>query len=171
MTTKVERIQRYPVSARALLGMLTDQQFFVARFSMSGIDNYRFDTFEQQGSELVIRVSRQVSLRPGNVPLFARKFVGSSYVMTQEFIWTDMDSLPYRARYRFSVGNAPVDVTGFIEIAEQDGEAQQYVRVNISAHVPLVGNKIAALLAEKVESGMDSDYRATMRYIEENKLA
>lgn len=168
---KVERIQSYPVSARTLVDMLTDKQFFIARFAMSGIDSYHFDSFERHGDELVIRVCRDVSLRSGSVPVFARKFVGNSYQMVQEFIWTQTEKLPYHARYRFTVGTAPVDVSGFIEITEKDGKAQQYVRVNISAHVPLIGNKIASMLAEKVESGLDSDYRATLRYIEENQLA
>ena len=91
--------------------------------------------------------------------------------MVQEFIWTQTEKLPYHARYHFAVGTAPVDVNGFVEISEKEGRAQQYVRVNISAHVPLIGNKIAGMLAEKVESGLDSDYRATLRYIEENQLA
>lgn len=163
---KVERTQSYPISARALVDILTDKEFFLARFKMSNIENCHFEAFEKQGNDLVIRMLREVSLRPGNVPTFARKFIGSSYTMVQEFIWTETEKMPFHARYRFSVGSAPVEVNGSIEVTEVDGKAQQAIRVNISSTVPLVGKKIAALVAEKVESGLDSDYRGTLRYIE-----
>lgn len=164
---KVERTQDYPVAADELVRIMTDKDFFIARFAMSNIDNYHFDAFDQQGDELVIRVRREVSLRPGNVPVFARKFIGNSYQMVQEFIWTETQRQPYHARYRFSVGNAPVSVTGAIRIEDVDGKARQHIVVDVSSNVPLVGNKIAALVAEKVDSGLDSDYRGTMRYLQQ----
>ena len=164
---KVERTQRYPVSARKLVDILTDKAFFQARYAMSNIDNYHFDAFDQQGDELVIRVRREVALRPGNVPVFARRFIGNSYQLVQEFIWTQLHEAPYSARYRFSVGNAPVDVSGLITIDDVDGQARQSILVNVSSNMPLVGGKIAALVADKVDAGLDSDYRGTMRYIEE----
>ncbi len=168
---KVERTQDYPIAAEQLVRILTDKEFFVARFAMSNIDNYHFDSFDMQGDELVIRVRREVSLRPGNVPVFARKFIGNSYQMVQEFIWTETKTQPFHARYRFSVGNAPVAVAGAITIRDVNGKAQQHVVVDVSSNVPLVGNKIAALVAEKVDSGLDSDYRGTMRYLQQAGLA
>lgn len=123
------------------------------------------------GDELVIRVRQEVSLRPGNVPVFARKFIGNAYSLMQEYIWTETECEPYHAHYRFAVGNAPVDVSGSISVTDHDGKAQQIIRVNVTSSVPLIGNKIAALVAEKVESGLDSTYRGTMRYIEERILS
>ena len=168
---KVERIQSYPIGAEKLVSILTDKEFFIARYAMSNIENYHFDAFDRQEGELVIRVRREVSLRPGDVPVFARKFIGNSYDMVQEFIWTETDKQPYHARYRFSVGTAPVSVTGVISIRDVDGKAQQHIVVDVSSSVPLVGNKIAALVGEKVDSGLDSDYRGTMRYLEKNGIA
>ncbi|MBQ0753814.1 MAG: DUF2505 domain-containing protein [Gammaproteobacteria bacterium] len=168
---KVERKLNYPVSARQLVDILTDKAFFAARFEMSAIENYHFDTFEKVGDELVIRVRQEVSLRPGNVPVFARKFIGNAYSLMQEYIWTETECEPYHAHYRFAVGNAPVDVSGSISVTDHDGKAQQIIRVNVTSSVPLIGNKIAALVAEKVESGLDSTYRGTMRYIEERILS
>lgn len=167
---KVERTLDYPVSARQLIDILTDKDFFLARFKMSNIDSYHFDAFEEQGTELVIRVRQEVSLRPGNVPMFARRFIGNSYDLVQEYIWTEISNAPYHAHYRFSVGSAPVDVSGSIEVVDKEGQAQQIIRVNVSSSIPLVGNKIAALVASKVDSGLDSTYRATIRYIKEKGL-
>lgn len=167
----VERKLIYPVPARQLIDILTDKDFFKARFEMSNVTNYHFDAFEQQGSEMVIRVRQDVSLRPGNVPVFARKFVGNSYSLLQEYIWTETENEPYHARYRFAVGNAPVDVSGSIVVTEVGGKAQQVIRVSVSSTIPLVGKKITALVADKVESGLDSTYRGTMRYIEERILS
>lgn len=167
---KVQRTQEYPISSSELVSILTDKEFFLARFAMSNIDNYHFDAFDLQGDELVIRIRREVSLRPGSVPVFARKFIGSSYQMVQEFVWTETQQAPYHARYRFSVGNAPVSVTGAITIQDVNGKAQQKIIVDVSSSVPLMGNKIAALVAEKVDSGLDSDFRGTMRFIEQKGL-
>lgn len=168
---KVQRDQLYPVSADTLFQTMTDRSFYERRFEMSGVDDYHFEAFDRQGDQLVIRVVRDVALKAGAVPGWARKFAGKPQRLVQEFIWTCSDRPPYRARYRFSVGNVPVDVQGRIEISDQNGKAEQRIEVEVDSRVPLIGGKIAAFAGEKVEKGLDSDYRGTMRYLESEGLA
>lgn len=167
---KVERTHSYPVAAETLFKTLTDKSFFEARFAMSGIDDYHFEAFEPHGDEFVIRVVRDMALRHDNVPAFARRFMGKTYQLVQEFIWTKTDSQPYRARYRFALGNVPVDVSGVIELDEHDKKARQHICVQVNSNLPLIGGKIASLAGEKVDKGLDSDYRSTLRYLEERGL-
>lgn len=167
----VQRTQRYPVSAETLFRVMTDRDFYDRRFAMSGIDDHRFEAFDRHGDELVIRIVRDVALRADSVPAWARRFVGKPQSLVQEFVWTCSGTPPYRARYRFSIGNVPVDVRGHIEIHDADGQAEQRIRVEVDSRVPLIGGKIAAYAGEKVEKGLDSDYRGTMRYLESQGLA
>lgn len=168
---KVERSQRYPVSADTLFDVMTDRAFYESRFAMSGIDDYHFEAFDRHGNELVIRIVREVALKADSVPGWAKRFVGKPQRLVQEFVWTCSDAPPYRARYRFAIGSVPVDVGGEVEIRDAGGEAEQNIRMEVDSRVPLIGGKISSFACDKVEKGLDSDYRGTMRYLERQGLA
>lgn len=168
---KVERHRDYPVSAKQLMEALTSRHFFEARFSMSGIDDFHFEAFEETDRGLLIRVLRDMELKADKVPSFARRFLGRSYTLVQEFVWTERQTLPYRAEYRFGLGDIPVTVHGEIELEEHDGQARQHYRVSVESRVPVIGRKLAELVGARVEKALDSDYRGTLKYLRAEGLA
>lgn len=166
---KLQTTRHFPVSAETLLGILLSRDFYQKRYAMSGIDDFSFDAFDQTPRGFLIRILRQMEIKSGSVPSFARKFVGSQAVLETEFLCTEKDQQPYRIEYRFSFGKVPVKVEGVMEIRdEEDGTARQDIYATVSSSIPLIGGKLAALVGEKADKGLQSDYRATCRYIEEH---
>lgn len=167
---EVQRHHDFSLSASDLLEALTSQRYFESRFAMSGIDDYHFEAFEETRDGLLIRILRDLEISGSNVPSFARRFLGTQYTLVQEFLWKKRDQPPYRAEYRFALGNVPVEVRGAIEIEERDGVARQHYRVRVSSSMPLIGRKLEKLVGERVEKALDSDYRGTLRFLEQEGL-
>ena len=163
---QVSRHQDYPVSPAVLLDALTHRDFFQWRLSRSGDEDFHFDAFEETSEGLLIRVHREVKIKADRVPAVARKFIGSSSTLVTEFLWTEREKLPYRARYRFHIGGIPVTVAGDIRIESAQQGARQHLSVEVSSHVPLVGRKLVSMVGERVEKALDADYRSTLKYLE-----
>ncbi|MFN3713437.1 MAG: DUF2505 domain-containing protein [Alcanivoracaceae bacterium] len=167
---KVERFQDYPLAAEQLLAVLTDRHFFETRYAMSGVDNFHFDAFGEQSDGFLIRTLREIDIPMDKVPSFARRFLSSNNTLIQEFLWVERQKQPYRAHYRFALGKVPVEVRGEITLAEREGIARQHLMVQVHSSVPLIGNKLAAMVGERVDKALDSDYRATLKYLREQGL-
>lgn len=167
---KVERHQDYPLPAQQLMTVLTDRHFFEVRYAMSGDIEFRFDAFAEQPDGLLIRILRDIDIPMEKVPSFARRFVSDNQTLVQEFLWIERNSLPYRAHYRFALGKVPVEVHGEVTITEQNGVAQQHMLVEVKSSVPLIGKKLAAMVGERVDKALDSDYRATLKYLRQQGL-
>jgi hypothetical protein len=167
---KVERYQDYPLAAEQLLAVLTDRHFFEARHAMSGVDDFHFDAFGEQPDGFLIRILRDIEIPVDKVPSFARRFVSGNSTLVQEFLWFERQRQPYRARYRFALGKVPVEVRGEMTLAEREGIARQHLLVQVHSSVPLIGNKLAAMVGERVDKALDSDYRATLKYLRERGL-
>lgn len=164
---EVQRHHDFSLPAPALLEVLTSQRYFESRFAMSGIEDYHFEAFDESRDGLMIRILRDLELSGGNMPSFARRFLGKQYTLVQEFLWTKRDEPPYRARYRFALGNIPVEVHGDVEIEDVDGHARQHYRVRVKSSMPLVGRKLEQLVGERVGKALDSDYRGTLRFLKQ----
>lgn len=167
---KVERTHEFDVPAATLVDVLTSRRFYECRHQMSGIDDYRFDAFDETERGFLIRILRDIEINGSNIPSFARRFLGRSYTLTQEFLWTHRDQPPYRARYRFALGNLPVEVNGDVTITQVDGRARQRYVVLVTSNMPLIGAKLAGLVGERVDKALDSDYRGTQRYLQHEGL-
>lgn len=167
---KVERHQDYQLPAQQLLTVLTDRSFFEERHAMSGDIQFRFDAFGEQADGFLIRILRDVDIPMDKVPSFARRFVGNNKTLVQEFLWVERNSLPYRAHYRVAFGKVPVEVHGEVTITEVNGVAHQHVLAEVKSSVPLVGKKLAAMVGERVDRALDSDYRSTLKYLRQQGL-
>lgn len=167
---KVERQQSYSLPAQQLLTVLTDRHFFEQRHAMSGDIQFRFDAFGEQANGFLIRILRDIDIPMDKVPSFARRFIGNNKTLLQEFLWVERQSLPYRAHYRFALGNVPVEVHGEVTITEVDGIAQQHMLMEAKSSVPLIGKKLATMVGERVDKALDSDYRSTLKYLRQQGL-
>lgn len=167
---QVQRVQHYPVSAEALLTVLTARDFFQARHAMSGVQDFHFDVFAEQHDGFLIRIMRDIDIPLEKVPSFARRFLSPRATLVQEFLWYQRRQQPFRARYRFVLGNVPVEVRGEVTLQDHQQGAEQRLAVEVSSQLPLIGRKLAALVGERVDRALDSDYRATLRYLREQGL-
>lgn len=167
---KVEHQHEFPVAPSTLLEVLTSRAYFEARFAMSGVEEFWFDAYEETERGFLIRVLRELEIRSDKVPAFARRFLGQHYTLTQEFLWTHRDEPPYRAEYRFKLGDIPVTVSGEMKITDENGHAGQQYRVEVDSSVPVIGRKLVGLVSERVDKALESDYRGTLKYLQQQGL-
>ncbi|MCK0536165.1 DUF2505 domain-containing protein [Alcanivorax quisquiliarum] len=165
---QLQRCRSFAVPATRLFQVLTSKPFFDARHAMSGASQYRYDAFGPTERGLLVRIIRELDLSAKPLPGFARRFVGESAALTMEFLWTHTQAPPYRAELRCSIGRVPVQVHGHMTIADEGGEALQTLALTIDSSVPLVGSKLAAIVAAQLDKGLQSDYRATLAYLQAN---
>lgn len=163
---QLQRCRTFSVPAARLCEVLTSKAFFDARHALSGASQYRYDAFGDTEHGFLVRIVRQLDLSARQVPGFARRFVGESAALTMEFLWTHTQAPPYRAELRCSIGRLPVNVQGSMTIDDEGGAARQTLALDIDSSLPLVGGKLAALVAAQLDKGLQSDYRATMAYLQ-----
>ena len=173
---QLQRCRTFAVPATRLFQVLTSKPFFDARHAMSGASQYRYDAFGPTERGLLVRIIRELDLSARPLPGFARRFVGESAALTMEFLWTHTQAPPYRAELRCSIGRVPVQVHGEMTIDEEGGDegdkergaARQTLALTIDSSVPLVGGKLAEIVAAQLDKGLQSDYRATLAYLQAN---
>lgn len=164
---ELKRTRLYPVSPETLVQVLTSRDYFEARHAWSGITNHRFEAFGESGEGFLIRICRPLEIKTDKLPGFAARLVPRSADLITELLWTRLESPPFQGRYRFELSGVPVEVRGSMTVtAQQAGEACQEVALRIDSRVPLIGSRIARLVAGGVDRALESDYQGTLRYIE-----
>lgn len=159
----------YPVSAEQLLSLLTSQAFYIGRYNILDVDDYSFEQCEQTEQGFVVHIKRNMPIKTDRIPGFARRFVGETAELSTQFVWDNEGPSPYVGRYSVTMAGAPVTIEGKVRISAQtDDSCEQYIALTIDCSVPLIGKKLAALLAERVEKVLEDDYKATLEYIQKH---
>lgn len=163
----VVQTRTFPISAERLLALLTSQEFYISRYNILEMSGYRFKQFEQTSAGFAIDISREVEVKMDRIPAFARRFVGDKVELSTKFVWQTEGEGPYEGRYSVEMAAVPVTINGVATISALTADVcQQKIVLNIKSSLPLIGKKLVALLAERVEKVLDEDYQATLRYLE-----
>lgn len=164
---KVVQTRTFPLSAERLLALLTSQEFYISRYNILEVSDYRFKQCEQTDAGFVIEISREIEIKTDRIPAFARRFVGDKAELSTKFVWQTEGEGPYEGRYSVEMAAAPVAISGVAVISALKADTcQQEITLDIKSSLPLVGKKLAALLAERVEKVLEEDYQATLRYLD-----
>lgn len=164
---KIVQTRTFPVSAERLLALLTSQEFYVSRYNILEVRDYRFKQCELTEAGFVIEISREMEIKADRIPAFARRFVSDKAELSTKFVWQTQGAGPYEGRYSVEMAGAPVAINGVAIItALEAATCQQKITLDIKSSLPLVGKKLAALLAERVEKVLEEDYQATLRYLD-----
>lgn len=164
---EIERTREFAVAPETLVEVLRSRQYYETRHAWSGITDYRFDAFGEGEEGFLICIRRPMEIARGKLPRFVSSVVPSSSVLVMELCWKRWREPPYQGRYRFALERVPVEVHGSMEISGATHYARQDIRLRIESSVPLLGGRIASMAASGVDRVLDSDYRATLRYIEQ----
>lgn len=81
----------------------------------------------------------------GNIPGFAKKFVGAELQIVQSEVWDG----PH-GEITVTIPGKPGNITGTADVRQHDDRVVETVVLDIAVNIPLVGGKIAALIAEKL---------------------
>ena len=164
---KIERTREFPVAPETLAEMLRSREYYETRHAWSGITDYRFDAFGEVEEGFLVRIERPLEISKRKLPGFVSALVPSSSTLIMELCWKRWREPPYQGRYRFALERVPAEVQGSMEITGGGQGARQDIELRIHSSVPLLGGRIAGMAASGVDRVLESDYRATLRYIEE----
>ena len=165
---ELERTREYPVPAPELVRILSSRDYYETRHAWSGISNWHFDAFGETDGGFLIRLHRPLEIRSDRIPSFARALLPRSTTLVTELLWRQTEREPFEGRYRFSLTGVPVEVLGHMKVLGGENGARQRIRLEIDSRVPLIGGRIAALVTSGVDRALESDHRATLRYIDES---
>lgn len=165
---EIKQQRKFPISAKELVGLLTDKSFYEARYDILGVEDYSFEEFGESADGYVVHILRTIAVDSSQVPAFARKFVGSHTNLSTKFVWQNEGEAPYSGRYNVTMPGAPATIEGTVVInATGDDTCEQDIDIDVTCNVPVVGKKLAKILGERVEQTLKKDYEATLTFLEQ----
>lgn len=168
----ITREYQYSLSPKELLAVFLDENFIHARYKSAGVNDYQLAAFGKKGNKFVIQIKRSVSFRPTDkIPGLVKKFVREKNHLVTTISWEVAEHVTQRGEFSFLVEGVPGEVKGVTLIKPTAAGSVHQLNLVIKSGIPFVGDKIAALIAEKVVSALEKDYLHTQRYIAEHGRA
>jgi hypothetical protein len=107
----------------------------------------------------VVRIEQVRSA--GDVPSFARSFVGEEIVIVQTETWTSATT----ADVAIAIPGKPGEASGTIGLTEAGGRTTQTVHLDVSVRVPLVGGKVESMIVELLGHALDVEHRVGVDWL------
>jgi len=90
----------------------------------------------------------------GSIPSFAKKFVGAELQIVQQETWEGPSG-----RISVTIPGKPGNITGTAELRQDGDRVVETVDLDVEVGIPLVGGKIAKLIAEKLQKTLEVEQR------------
>jgi hypothetical protein len=135
----------YDVPPRALLDLLTDEQFLRergARFGGRGEPQV-----DRPDGTIVVRVPRQLPVDAVPGPL--RRFVGSG-TLVQTDTWSQIADDRVEGTWTADVGRSPMTLRGTHEITATESGCRYVVTAEVKVKIPLGGGAVEKLVRERL---------------------
>lgn len=167
---KLHHEDHYAISPAELFRVFTDRDFYERRFAKSEGET-EFVHFGPRGGRFVIDVRRHVRMRAGTqVPALAQRFIRDVNVLRTVMEWDLSRGESHRGTYRFEIERVPVEVTGHMHVEPRGAGAVNRLEMNVRCSIPLVGGKIAEMVAERARRSLERDHESTLAYLREAGL-
>ena len=135
----------YGVPPRALLAVLTDEQFLRERGSRYGGRGEA--AVERSDGTVVVRVPRQLPIH--GVPAPLRRFVGSG-ALVQTDTWSQIDDDRVVGTWTTDVGRSPMTLRGSHEITATEGGCRYVVTAEVKVKIPFGGGAVENFVGERL---------------------
>jgi hypothetical protein len=97
----------------------------------------------------------------GDIPSFARSFVGNEIVIVQRETWTS----PTSADLHLAITGKPGEAVGSLTLTESGGRTTQTVVLEVSARIPLIGGKIEGMVADLLGEAYDREHEVGVEWL------
>lgn len=143
----IERSQRLEFTdpPETVIRMLTDPAFYEAKYAASGFEELEV-TPEADAQDFAI-LARYQTKPELPLPAWARKALPETVRVEQRDEWHTTER---SGRIDLSLQGAPVRIDADLRLQEDGGNAVTCIDWRISCNLPLVGGRIAELLADDV---------------------
>lgn len=100
----------------------------------------------------------------GNIPGFAKKFVGDELRIVQEERWQGP-----RADVTVTIPGKPGHITGTATLTRDGDGVREQVELDVEVKIPLVGGKIAALIGDQLRDVLAREQRLGLQWLAEEQ--
>lgn len=143
----------YPLPSDVVIRLFSDKDYFLEKYRLTGARHITLLEHRCENGKSRITVQRDVSLEIP-LPRFARKFIDDTITLTQTDTW---DLTSKTGTLEIIMKGTPAEVTCDMRLIDQGEQTTLDLDFNIEVNVPLVGQKIAALMARDLDRKFQRD--------------
>jgi hypothetical protein len=150
----------YEQDAATVHRVVTDPDFLAAKLRAGG--GRDVEVVRASASEVETRRTIATDL-----PAFARAVLGETTRLTQVERWEEAGPAGHRGTFSVRGSNTPVTIDGTSEIVPDAAGTGCQVLINgtVRARVPVVGGRVAALVARRTEEAIEAERAFTADWI------
>lgn len=152
---EVRDTHSYAQDVDTLFKHFCDAEQVQTKHDALGARNINLVKFESTDSTLNVIIEREV---PADVPRAMRKFLGEWNHIKQVENWSGTPGEGYHCDISIEINGVPVTIVGTMELAPEGAGCSNTVNLNISCGIPLVGKKLAELVASQSKTSMREEY-------------
>ncbi|MDP9139457.1 MAG: DUF2505 domain-containing protein [Pseudomonadota bacterium] len=143
--------------AATVIKMFSDRAYFERKYKMLGFTEVEVLEHRKTDSQFTIKV-RYTAKNSVSLPDFAKKFLPSTMVVTQQDSW---DIKKMTGRLEVEIKGTPVKVACDMTLKDEGKGSANALKWNVSCPIPLVGGKIEKLTADDINAKADDDVATT----------
>ena len=145
MSKKFTRTYTYEASVDDVWSMITNQDYWDAKYSSLGATEVQWQTFEATDDAFTYTSVRNI---PADLPSVAKKIVGDTNTVTTTERWTKTGEAA-SATIEIQVKNVPGSTTGTMDInASADGAVWSF-DFDTKVSIPMVGGKLEGIMNDQ----------------------
>lgn len=157
-----EESHRFDKPAATVLRMFTDKDYFVRKYQELGFSGVEVLAHEDDGDHFEITV-RYEAPSDAPVPGFAKKFLRERNTVTQTDRW---DRGTMRGSIDAEIQGLPAKIHADMTLTDDGEGAVNRIVWRIDCGIPLVGGKIAKLIAEDIQTKSRRDQAKSRELLE-----
>ncbi|WP_250655728.1 DUF2505 domain-containing protein [Alkalimarinus coralli] len=121
-----------------------------------GARNINLVKFEATDTTLEVIIEREV---PAEVPRAMKKFLSEWNHVKQVEHWSGTPGEQYHCDISIEINGVPVTIAGTMDLAAEANGCSNTVCLDINCGIPLVGKKLAELVASQSKTSMQEEYQ------------
>ena len=167
---KVTAEHYYNCQVDDVFRFFSSEQSVADKYEALGIRKFRLRDLSESGNTLNIDARREVPAGT-EIPSALRKFTGEYNKVRQREAWTLRDDGSRHCKMRVDLDGLPVRVQGEMLISPTENGCVNYVTMEVSGTLPLVGNIAAEFVVMNIEQQMESEYQYITKTVQTPETA
>jgi Protein of unknown function (DUF2505) len=157
----------YEGSVEQVHRAFSDENYWLARLTHSGVDAYSLDrlTLDESGGVDVVTTQW---LRADRLPGVVQQFHRGDLTLVREEAWSPISDGQATATIKLAIPGAPATLTGNAVLSSAGAGSRLEFHATVDVNIPLVGGKIENFIGSQLVDLLIAEQRFTTVWIAEN---
>ena len=157
----------YEGSVEQVHRAFSDENYWLARLTHSGVDAYSLDRLTLDESDGIDVVTTQ-RLRADRLPGVVQQFHRGDLTLVREEAWSPISDGQATATISVAIPGAPATLTGNAVLSPAGAGSRLQFQATVDVNIPLVGGKIENFIGSQLVDLLIAEQRFTTVWIAEN---